>query len=121
LKPEFSGFAGFKLLGLNMCSRARLKREAKNVLARVGRAEERSQNVLAQVGRAEERSQKRPGSGAGRLLLVRLKLTRYRSDISSTFPPRSSLPLKTPSCGMFLAFSLQPSSKFTLGYFPFTT
>ena len=58
-------------------------------------------------------SQKHPGSGAGRLLPVRLKLTRYRSDISSAFPPRSSLPLKTPSCGMFLAsLSAPPSTRF---------
>ena len=62
LKPEFSQFAGFKLLELNM-------REP-------GTAEERSQERLCSRGRArlEERSQKRPGSGAGRLLLVRPKV-----------------------------------------------
>ena len=65
------------------------------------------------VGAGRRASQKRPGSGAGRQLLVRLKLTRYRSDIPSAFPPRSSLPLKTPSCGMFLAsLSAPPLTRF---------
>jgi len=46
LKPEFSQFAGFKLLELNMRKQNTAEERAKNVLARVGRAEERSQNVL---------------------------------------------------------------------------
>ena len=46
LKPEFSGFAGFKLSELNMRKQGTAEERAKNVLARVGRAEERSQNVL---------------------------------------------------------------------------
>ena len=98
-----------------------LKREAKNVLARVGRAEERSQNVLAQVGWTEERSQKRPGSGAGWQLLVRLKVNSLSLRHTFSFSSQKQLASKDPFVRNVFDFALQPSSKFTLGYFPFTT
>jgi len=96
LKPEFSGFAGFKLLGLNMRSRARLKREPKTSWLGWGELKREAKNVLAQVGRTEERSQKRPGSGAGRLLLVRLKVNSLSLRHTFSFSSQKQLASKDP-------------------------
>ena len=47
LKPEFSQFAGFKLLELNMRSRARLKREPKTSWLEWGELKREARNVYA--------------------------------------------------------------------------
>lgn len=72
---------------------------AKRLKSGEWQAEEQAKNVLAQ--------------GPAGYFLSGWSQTRYRSDISSAFPPRSSLPLKTPSCGMFLAsLSAPPLTRF---------
>jgi len=59
-------------------------------------------------GEEETEPKKKPknvlSSGAGYVILGRMKRTRFAQTTFHLFLPRITQPLKTPSCGMFLFY-----------------